>query len=43
MNDIGSLFDSEEGSRVREIIKYKKGREGDQDGSNTLEDKTTIV
>jgi hypothetical protein len=41
MNDVSSLFDSEEEGRVREIMKYKKGREGDQDGGNTLEDKTT--
>jgi hypothetical protein len=42
MNDVSSLFDGEEGGRVREIMKYKKGREGDQDGGNTLEDKTTV-
>jgi hypothetical protein len=42
MNDVSSLFDSEEGGRVWEIMKYEKCREGDQDGSNTFEYKTTM-
>jgi hypothetical protein len=42
MNDVSSLFNSEEGGRVREIIKYEKCREGYQDGGNTLKDKTKI-
>jgi hypothetical protein len=43
MDDPSSLFDCEKGSRIREIVKYEECREGDQDGGNALEDKTTVI
>jgi hypothetical protein len=42
MNNVSSFFNCEEGGRVREIMKYEECREGNQNGSNTLEDKTAM-